>query len=142
MTPLRYVPEAVLLRHRGVGHPFHHWLLSLDERACYPLNSIWIPVLIIFLAVFASAATRTSACLFVVKLLVFLRSFIHAIVLFFLPHFQLLLKQHVKGLFEITPTAVVVICSGRGGKRNGITFKAVDAATAMMTGARSVLGLK
>ena len=67
-----------------------------------------------------------------------LRSFIHASVLFSLPHFQLLLKQqrdnviywktngkinsdlHLKKLLKITSTAAVVICSGRGGKCNGI----------------------
>jgi len=65
------------------------------------------------LSVFASAATLTPARLFVVyfnsKLLVLLRSFIHAILLFFLPHFHLLLKQHVKRLLDITATAAVVI---------------------------------
>jgi len=52
-------------------------------------------------------------------LLILLRSFIHAIILFFLLDFYLLLKQHVKRLFEITPIAAIVICSGRGGKWNG-----------------------
>jgi len=29
MSPLRSVPEAVLLRQRRVGHPFCHWLSFL-----------------------------------------------------------------------------------------------------------------
>jgi len=37
----------------------------------------------------------------------------------FPPTFLIFLKQHVKRLFKTTPTAAVVICSGRGGKCNG-----------------------
>jgi len=125
-------------------------VLSLDQRAWYPFNSIWItsalPALIIFLAVFASASTPTSACLFVVyfhfKMLVLLHSFIHAIVLFSLLHFHLLLKQHVKRLLEITPTAAVVICSGRGGKCNGTHTMCSGRSNHSNDGAKSITGVK
>jgi len=69
---------------------------------------------------------------------VLLPSFIHAIILVFLQYFQLLRKQHVKRLFEITLTAAGVICSSRGGKCN----EGVDAATTAMKGSKSILGVK
>jgi len=95
-----------------IPHTHSTWFGSLPQ----------LSELIIFIAFSISAATLTSTRVVVVyfhsELLVFLRSFSHAIVLFLLPHSRFLLTQHVKRLLESTPTTAAVICSSRGRKCN------------------------